>query len=179
MATSKDWKTLTKEVAEIFRKWRVTEWAISPEKNPTPKANKVYAANERLVTLRFRKNGRWLGLGCSSESFARDNLALLALAIESMRLNDVRKVTKLVVGAYSSMYPPATPPPVREGERPKVDTNDPYAILGVEPNYPLLVIEAVWKAHLRAVHPDMGGSTEKAQRLNAAMDAIRRLKGGV
>lgn len=173
---NKDWKTLTKELSESFRKWRVTEWEIVPEKNPTPRT-KYYAPDERLVTVKFRRNGKLISLACSSESYARDNLQLLALTIESMRMNDVRKVAKLVAGAYGILYAPPSPQP-QAPRMVKDEPNDPYAILGVEPNYPLLVIEAIWKAHLRATHPDMGGSTEKAQRLNEAMSAIRRMKGG-
>lgn len=168
---NKDWKTLMREVSESFRKWHVTQWSVTPEKNPTPRT-KYYSPDERLVTVKFWRDFKWISLGCSSESYGRDNLQLLALAIESMRLNDVRKVTKLVVGAYGIMYPPpAQPPPPA-----KIDERDPYAVLGVEPNYPLAVIETIWKARLRVAHPDAGGNEDQSKRLNAAMEEIRRRK---
>lgn len=170
MANPKTWSVLKEELFETFRKWQKVEWSITPEKNLTPRA-RYYSLDERLVTVRFRDGGKLIGLACASEPFAKDNLALLVLAIESLRMNEVRKIHRLVAGAYGLMYPP---PPFRITEPDPDDEGDPYAILGVPASYPLAVIEKIWKAHLLATHPDVGGSEERAKRLNTAMDEIRR-----
>jgi len=172
MANPKTWGVLKGELSETFRKWRVFDWVLVPEKNPTPRA-KAYTPDERLVAVRFRLSGKWIGLGCSSELYACGNLQLLVVAIESMRMNDVRGVDRLIAGGYRLLYPPPAPAP-QPAEPKAIDERDPYAVLGVPASYPLAAIEKIWKAHLLAVHPDAGGNEEQAKRLNVAMDEIRR-----
>jgi curved DNA-binding protein CbpA len=41
------------------------------------------------------------------------------------------------------------------------------------PNAPTDVITAVFRVLAKKYHPDMGGSTEQMQRLNAAMEVIK------
>lgn len=43
-----------------------------------------------------------------------------------------------------------------------------YAVLGIAEDAPEEVVEAAWKARLKRVHPDAGGSTEEAQAVNEA-----------
>ena len=48
-------------------------------------------------------------------------------------------------------------------------------VIGVERNWPLAAIEAVYKTKLEKAHPDRaGGNAELAARLNAAMQAARK-----
>jgi len=171
MANNKSWRKLTSEVAETFRKWRVVEWALEPEKQP-PLRNRYHLPDHQTVKIRWRKLGKQISLVCSSENTAPDNLQLLATTIETLRLNEVRKVDRLGAGAYSLMYPP--PAPKTPVAPPPIDDTNPYAVLGVSPSYTLAIIEIIWKARLRAEHPDVGGDEERAKALNEAMDEIRR-----
>ncbi|MFN8493868.1 MAG: hypothetical protein U0350_40090 [Caldilineaceae bacterium] len=173
MATNKSWHNLTSDLAETFRKWKVIDWGLEPEKQPAQR-NRY---SQRTVKVRWRKLGKSISLVCASESTAQGNLQLLSLAIETLRLNEVRKVDGLVAGAYGIMHPPAAPPPsVYDAvEKSLLDPQrNPYGVLGVTPNYPLSVIETIWKAHLRVAHPDVGGNEEQAKLLNAAMEEIWR-----
>ena len=165
----KSWNELTRSVATIFRRWHVTNWNIAPVNGPPPR-NRYHSQGDRNVKLVFVKNGRHVALHCNSESLAHDNLQVLALAIEAMRMNENNGTDGIVVSGYRQLYPGSQP----AQEQKTVDEHDPYAALGVDPHYPLSVIETIWKARLRVEHPDAGGSEVKAKRLNAAMAEIRR-----
>lgn len=173
MAKNKSWPELVKEISETFRKWHVEEWSVSPSKAPSAR-NRFHSPEQRLVRVAWQlSNGRRIALSVSSEAIAHDNLHLLALTVETLRMNDARKITRLVAGAYALMQP-APPPVTPPTPEPRAALNDPYVVLGVAPNYPLAVIETIWKARLRVEHPDAGGTTAQATALNAAMDEIRR-----
>jgi DnaJ-domain-containing protein 1 len=89
----------------------------------------------------------------------RSNLRVLFLAIEALRLNDVRGIADVVREAYLAL-----PAPVR--------ARDPFEVLGVRPDAPRAVIEAAYKELAKAAHPDHGGSTEAMSELNAARVAV-------
>jgi len=175
VANYKTWRMLKDEISETFRKWHVTEWELIPEKEPAKRTKHYHALEERLVKVRWRlPDGRWITLSDQSQDYAHGNLQNLALAIESMRMNAVRKISRLVAGAYALMSPP---PGVRQAHpsvAEPIEANDPYVLLGVTSNYPLAIIETIWRARLKVEHPDMGGNAERAKALNAAMDAIRK-----
>lgn len=173
MATrKKSWKELISVIRSTFRKWKIGIYSIEPEHPPRAR-NRYHHFGERKVTVRFQLNGRTVEIESNGCDVAHDNLERMALALETLRLSRLRKIEPLVVDAYRQLYPVPTP----KAEPPKVDPNDPYAILGVEPRYPLAVIEAIWKARLRVEHPDVGGSAAVATKLNAAMAEIRKRKG--
>ena len=54
---------------------------------------------------------------------------------------------------------------------------DPFAILGVDPNSPRADVEAAYKKKAWSAHPDRGGSNQAMAMVNAAREAIFRLKG--
>jgi curved DNA-binding protein CbpA len=51
---------------------------------------------------------------------------------------------------------------------------DPYELLEIRPETSLEVAEAAYKAKVRKVHPDRGGSSEQMKALNRAIDEIRK-----
>lgn len=53
----------------------------------------------------------------------------------------------------------------------------PYRMLHLQPDAPLAVVTAVWRALCHLHHPDKGGSLEQMQRINAAYDLIKRERG--
>lgn len=58
-------------------------------------------------------------------------------------------------------------------------TGGAYRELGVKPNATPDEIKAAWKKASRKAHPDMGGSTEKQQKVNAAYEAaMKKARGG-
>lgn len=124
-----------------------------------------------MVSVEFWLAGRKIFLQQNAKTIAHDNLELMATALETLRLNSVRGVDWLCANAYRQLDQP-----IQKNET-KPDASDPYVVLGVTRDYPLNVIEAIWKQHLRCAHPDAGGSHDAAIRLNVAMDKIRKEKG--
>jgi len=57
---------------------------------------------------------------------------------------------------------------------PRGDPGDPYGMLGVTRQAPRVVVEAAYRALVKARHPDVGGSEERMKAVNGAMEAIRR-----
>lgn len=170
MATrKKSWKELMAAIRSTLRKWKIGIYSIEPETPPRAR-NRYHHFGERKVTVRFQRNGRTVILECNDCDVAHDNLERLALVLETMRLSHVRKVEPLLVSAYRQLHPV----PAKPDAPPKIDPNDPYALLGVEAHYPLPIIESIWKARLRVEHPDAGGRADVAKALNAAMAAIKK-----
>lgn len=69
-------------------------------------------------------------------------------------------------GSASSAPPPATA--AREG----MSREEAYAVLGVEPGASKDVILEAYKRLMKKMHPDQGGSTYLAQRINLARDVL-------
>lgn len=177
LAANKTWSDIQKEISETMRKWRVDDWMLTPAKAPQ-RRDRYHTYEQRKVTIRFALNNFSLGyrrkeivLVAVTADTAHENLQLLALAVESLRMNDVRGIREIVKAAYQQQQP--TPPPAAPQA---INENDPYVVLGVPTTYPLNIIEAIWKARLRAEHPDAGGTNERAAKLNAAMDEIRKAR---
>lgn len=169
MIRKKSWTELLSNINSTFRKWKIVDsYLVEPRKAPKQR-NQYHSPSDRFIKITFTAKGKKVFLTCSSELIAHDNLELLALALESMRMNDVRGITQYVVLGYAQMYPGRQP----EAQK-KVDENDPYVVLGVGEHYSLPVIETIWKARLRVEHPDTGGSEAVAKKLNAAMSEIRQ-----
>lgn len=89
----------------------------------------------------------------AQDTYAK-NLRVLWLALDDIRMADVRGMTEIYQAAYLAI------------EAPK--GRDPYEVLGVRADAPREVIEASYKALARSAHPDNGGSTEAMAELNDA-----------
>ena len=50
----------------------------------------------------------------------------------------------------------------------------PEGVLGILPNAPLEVAEAVYRVQVKLNRPDLGGSNDKTRRLNLAIEEIRQ-----
>ena len=172
-ARKRSWKELITAINRTFRLWGIKKYNISPADAPD-RRDRYHSPEQRQVAVRFIWFNTNIVLAESRRATAHENLELLALTVETIRLSEARGVEPLLIAAYRQLAPQKTPPaPTPETAPP---SNDPYTILGVNPSYPLPVIEAIWKAHLRAVHPDVSGSGNafKAQAINAAMSEIRK-----
>lgn len=179
MATEKTWAQLQDEIEETFRKWgRVapTITCILPKRSA---AKRFQSEAERAVSISFGwlvrgEGNRDIRLQVKRGERAIDNLALIAKALEMMRLADVRDLRDLIVLLYRQIYPEmrgASPPPPRTEVPPPTG---PYAVLHVAMDAPIEVCEAAYRALVKKHHPDLGGNTPAMQRLNAAIEQIRK-----
>ena len=154
--TDKTWHQTENELRASFRQWarhhnaRSIPWALENLRG------------KRDVTLRYTLPDQpEVVLTMDRQRTAEDNLRVLYLAVEAMRLNDVRGVTDVVRAAYLALPSPAI-------ER------DPYEVLGVRPDTPPEVIEAAYKALARKHHPDNGGDAAEMATINAAYERLKR-----
>ena len=70
-------------------------------------------------------------------------------------------------GEQARRPPPPPPPPPPPGD----ERSEPWHVtLGVPAHATKAAIRAAWKGKIRTAHPDAGGSTERAQRLNMAKE---------
>ena len=183
----KTWTQLQDEIEETFRKWHMdapTITCILPKRSA---AKRYQSEDERTVTIRFRtfidrKGWKEISLTVKREERAVDNLALIAKAVEMVRLARVRGVTDLIVLLYRQTHPDpqrtvinASSVKVEFGDRSGTPSG-PYTVLHLASNAPLEVCEAAYKALVRKHHPDLGGDTATMQRLNQAIEQIRKEK---
>lgn len=149
------------DLAESFGKWRVQEWEVRPMR--VDGRVSWYGRAERAVTLRYFPRGASapVVLTMDKQDRPQDNLRVLYLAIEAMRLNEARGISDVVRDAYMQLAAPA-----RE--------RDPFEVLGVRSDAAPEIIEAAYRAAAKKAHPDAGGTDEQMAALNAAYEAVRR-----
>lgn len=160
LETKKSWHETDRALTAEFQRWgqlrrgRV-EWKLENVRG------------RRDVTLRYTLPGEpEVVLQMAKQASAEDNLRVLYLAIEAMRLNEVRGIADVIREAYLAL-----PAPAREA--------DPYEVLGVVRTMDLEDIKAVWQSKLRrGAHPDVGGNSADATALNKAWEAIRVDRSG-
>jgi len=159
LTTKITWAQTTQSLDEEFRLWGVKVWNTN-----YPRGARLsgfsQTLEDRQVVLTYTKDGRNCRLEMSKQSRAVDNLRVLFLAIQSIRLNEKRGIGEVLQSAYKQLA----------GET----VFNPYEILGVMPSSPIEVSEASYKALSRKYHPDAGGSGEKMKELNRAIEEIRK-----
>lgn len=160
LTTKKSWHQTMQELEEQMRMWGVTQWETNYPKGARSEAWLQKEA-DRTVKLTYKKNGKTVTLVMGKQNRAVDNLRVLYLAVESMRLNEKRGISDVLESAYLQL---AAPP----------QAIDPYELLEIRPGASLEVAEAAYKAKVRRVHPDAGGSEERLKALNRAIEEIRK-----
>lgn len=174
LTTDKSWAATLDDLAETFRKWGVGRWAVEPT-NPGRKAsNRFQSREERTVLLTYTKSGRDVRLEMGAQDRAVDNLRVLYLVVEALRLNEARGLAASVADAYRQTYP-ALPAPASTASA--LPASSHYATLGVQPGAALVVAEAAYRALAKAAHADAGGSDARMRELNGAIEAIRKERG--
>ena len=143
-----------------MRRWGVTQWETNYPRGARSDA-RLQKEVDRTVKLTYNQKGRTVTLVMGKQQRAVDNLRVLYLAVEAMRLNEVRGIHELLESAYLQLAAPA-------------QVADPYEVLEIRPDASLEVVEAVYKAKVKMVHPDKGGSELLMKRLNQAIEAIRK-----
>lgn len=152
------------DLQATFRQWGVGHWEISSpvmgrgewEKRGLPPAG-------RRVTLEYAhpRTGQRVVLSVDAQETAKDNLRVLYLAVEQLRLNEVRGLADTIESAYLQLAAPAS-------------ARDPYEVLGIRPDAPMEAVEAVYRALAKTAHPDRHGGDDAAMvELNAAIERVR------
>jgi hypothetical protein len=164
--TKKTWVETRNDLEDTFAKWGITHYTVEPWKPTFNPAKRIQTLEECTVTVRYTRSSGEVVLTSNKQDRAVDNFRALYLAIERMRMIDAAGLTNIVRQAYAQLPPPATTA--------QAAPSDPYTLLGVRSDAPLVVVEAAWKAALKQAHPDRGGTLEQTKQLNIAMEAIRK-----
>ena len=166
ITTDKSWDETLRDLADTFAKWgvRPTSYrvvAIRPRLRPF----RDYPLDERRVTVEFLhpKGSQQITVTKDDQSRPEDNLRAIYLALEDLRMIERRGLADIVREALVQIEAP-------KGEsRPK---RSPWQVLELNPGTSLEVVEAVYRAKAKLLHPDRGGDAEAMRELNEAYHAI-------
>jgi len=160
LSTKKTWRETYIDLSDTMDKWGVISWKVTEPKGAKQEA--IHQSDvERKVTLTYILRGRTINLTMGKQDRAVDNLRVLFLAVEAMRLNERRGISDVIESAYLQLAAPT-------------QAIDPYELLEIRPDASLEVAEAVYKTKVRNIHPDRGGSSDQMKALNRAIDEIRK-----
>ena len=160
LTTKKTWHQTMQELEDQMRLWGVTQWETNYPKGARSDAWSQ-KEEDRTIKLTYRKNGKSVTLVMGKQNRAVDNLRVLYLAVEAMRLNERRGISDVLESAYLQLASPT-------------QVVDPYELLEIRPDASLEVAEAAYKAKVRNIHPDRGGSNDLMKALNKAIEEIRK-----
>ncbi len=160
LTTKKTWHQTMQELEEQMRLWGVTQWETNYPRGAGSEAWQQ-SERDRTIQLTYVKNGKPVTLVMGKQNRAVDNLRVVYLAVEAMRLNERRGISDVLESAYLQLAAPT-------------EAIDAYELLEIRPDTSLEVAEAAYKAKVRNVHPDRGGSSEHMKALNRAIDEMRK-----
>lgn len=154
------------DLADCFDKWSVREYDIAYNL-PRPRAMREslnFTRDERAVTVWWKnRQGKTITMAMDRHARPMDNLRVLYLAIESIRMNEKRGIDEaLMHSAYLQLT---------SGDA------DPYALFKVTPGVSEDEAKAIYRRLARAAHPDTGGSNEEMARVNQAWTALAEREG--
>lgn len=143
-----------------FDRWGVTDWDTN-----YPRGARLTGQNqdelERTVVLTYKLRDKPVKLEMGIQGRAVDNLRVLFLAVQAMRLNEKRGIGKIIEQAYLQLSSP-------------VQERSPWEVLNIYPGSPLVVAKASYKSLSKEAHPDRGGSELEMKELNNAMEKIEK-----
>lgn len=119
------------------------------------------------VAVYFHYKGRQKCFSCDKWDSLRDNIWAIRKTIESIRGIERWGSGEMVEAAFAGFD--ALPAP---GE-----TEDPYSILGVNPDDTFKQIRKKYLARMKISHPDNGGMAGDAAKLSTAFTDIKRQRG--
>lgn len=158
MAFRTTWSQTMGELEDTFRKWGVVEWQTRPLRELDKRRH--WETSEAKVELRFIKDGAPVVLDCGAHQTYAENLRVLYLAAEAMRMNEARGLGDIMRTAYLQLSAPGVARP-------------PHEVLGIQPGAPMEVAEAAYRTLAKSAHPDAGGDSARMAALNEAIAAIR------
>lgn len=174
--TTKTWARIKADLKAELDLWgadtfSLTSGTAAPEGVESVKASptKMFQTpEEATVTLVVnwpkRKEREPLTIRYNKQARAVDNAAVILLCVHDIRLNEVRGLDDVMRQAYLQL-------PAGTAER--VKKRDPYEVLGVTRETPLLVVEAAYRALAKTAHPDGGGTNEAFKELQDAYDVVK------
>ena len=108
-------------------------------------------------------------IACDRYDRPEDNAHAVALTLAGLRSFERYGTYTLHQAAEGAR--PMLPPPAREN-----DAEPWWMTLGVQREWPIDAIEAIYKSKAEKAHPDRGGSVERMTALNVAIDLARTEK---
>lgn len=159
--TQKSWSATQRELRVEFERWGVTDWVTNYPRGAEWEGRAGQTEEQRTVRLTYTKNGKPVTLSMGKQSRAVDNLRVLYLAVESMRLNEKRGIGEVLESAYLQLAGPA-------------QEKSPWEVLGIMPGSSVEVAEAVYRTMANKYHPDKGSDPAIMKQLNSAIDKIRK-----
>jgi hypothetical protein len=141
------------QIRDCFRKWGVKDFDIIRQQ-------RNHNGHEG-ARIEYYANSQRQSMGCDRFWDYRTNLRALYLILNALRLAAERGILEELARAALAMLPEA------KRKRPA------WEVLGIQPDAPLDVAEAVYKALAKKHHPDAGGSDEAMKELNEAFEAFR------
>lgn len=179
--TDKTWAALKSEIQKTLD--RMGGWGLKLDCQLTGRSasRAMQTKEERAVTAHFRmytttdQPPHDITITMRRRERAVDNLQAIATALEELRMARYHETDQIQMLIYRQLYPvepKMAPPPIN----PAAHIPYHYQVLGLNPGAPLIVAEAAYKALARRAHPDAGGSTERMQLLNAAIEQVRKEK---
>lgn len=174
VTTEKTWARIVDDIEESFRKWGnvAPGWRVDTLLAPRSATKQNQTPEERTITLSWTRNRKAFSITMGRQWRAVDNLLVIWLILETLRLNDARGYAQHIAEVYRTEFP-ALPAP---GQSTQDVTASPYSLLCVLPNAPLAVCEAAYRALAKEAHADAGGSDQRMRLLNTAIEQIRKAK---
>src|SRR5438046_1452866 len=105
LTTKKTWHETMQELEDQMRRWGVTQWETNYPKGARSETWSQQE-EERTVKLTYHKSGKTVTLVMGKQNRAVDNLRVLYLAVEAMRLNERRGLSSVLESAYLQLAAP-------------------------------------------------------------------------
>lgn len=173
VTTKKTWSAILDDIEDSLARWRgVTLWRVDTILAPRSSTKQSQSQQERTITLHYTRKGRAYQIKMDRQRRAVDNLLVIWLILETLRLNEARGYAAEIAAVYRQEFP-ALPAP---SAAPTPSSTGPYALLYVRNNAPIEVCEAAYRALTKLFHPDVTGSTAVQQSLNEAIEFVRKEK---
>ena len=153
------WQQTVRDLEVMFRKWGVKTWDV--ERPYSGRKTFNLAPDQRRATVTWTDPHTEVPreLSHAAHATAAENLRPLFLALDAIRLNEVRGIGEIVAQTYRMLG---------SGEM-----ASPHAVLGCRPDSTQDEIRSAYRSLAKTAHPDAGGDAATFARLTAAYDALR------
>jgi len=162
LTTKFGWHEIYRKLSITMKKWEVHSWDVNEPAGVRNPRDYNQSEEDRRVIIDYKLRGKNIRLIMDQQNTARDNFRVLTIALEAMRMNERRGIGEIMESAYLQLSG-------------AVANQTPYEVLGIMPDSPIDVAEAVYRAKAKIAHPDQGGSKEQMAALSKAIEDIRKL----
>ena len=155
--TNRSWSELAASLKDELAKWDITRIVM-------PKVTDCRNSGSVMVEI-LGKDGQWWPFACSRfgaySNGPERNLCAILMAVQGMRKMDQRGIAGLMVQASKLTALP--------------DPNNPYHILGAEPDWNQERLRALYRDLVKKYHPDnrTTGDEAKWKRIQKAAEEIK------